>query len=147
MRLILTIVITLILLLPLVRCTAAEELESGEQAVIDQLNKERAKRKLPQLEVDQELVEGCRVWSNTLRTSKPRVARVGIFGYRTTRIWHASSAERKGCAECVAFNNRLDRDAYRQWLNSDGHRAIMLKRNIKHIGVGRSAGYWTLRVK
>jgi uncharacterized protein YkwD len=126
---------------------AAQQLESGEQAVIDQLNKERAARKLPQLEVDHELVEGCRIWSNTLRASKPRIVRSGFFGYRATRIWHASSTERDGCAECVAFNNRLENNAYRQWLNSDGHRAIMLKRNIKCIGVGRSAGFWTLRVK
>ncbi|MDR2170564.1 MAG: CAP domain-containing protein [Planctomycetaceae bacterium] len=122
------------------------ELETGEREVIVKLNATRVKAGLCKLEVDDELVQDCRRWSDTLRSSKPRVVR-GFFVYSVTRIWHASASERKGCAECVAFNNNISRNAFNQWRNSPPHWNVMMKRNINRIGVGRSGGYWTLRVR
>jgi uncharacterized protein YkwD len=124
----------------------ADELDSGELEVVNKLNKARAKAGLSSLEIDLELTKDCRRWSHVLRTSKPRRVR-GVFYSSTTRIWHASAKERNGHPECVAYNPDESKNAFSQWRNSPPHWSIMTKRNIKKIGVGRSGGYWTLRVK
>jgi uncharacterized protein YkwD len=126
---------------------AFADLDSGELHVVNELNKARAKAGLCSLEIDKELVQDCRRWSNTLRTSSPKRVRGRGHYYYTARIWHASATERKGNAECVAFNPDESKNAFRQWRNSPPHWGVMMSRNIKKIGVGRSGGYWTLRVK
>jgi uncharacterized protein YkwD len=119
--------------------------DADERAVVDKLNAARAAVGLCPLEIDTACVEGCRRWSHNLRTSKPRVVR-GFFSYSVTRIWHASAKERNGYAECVAYNPSVHKDAFQQWRNSPPHWNVMMKRRINRIGVGRSGGYWTLRV-
>ncbi|MDR1484489.1 MAG: CAP domain-containing protein [Planctomycetaceae bacterium] len=101
------------------------------------------------LEVDIELTKECRCWSDTLRTHGPRrVPKFFIFGiWQRQRIWHASARERNGHLECVAYNPDENKNAFNQWRKSPPHWSIMTKRNIKKIGVGRSGGYWTLRVR
>jgi uncharacterized protein YkwD len=119
--------------------------DACERAVVDKLNVARTSAGLCQLEIDNACVEGCRRWSNKLRNSKPRVKR-GFFMSRVQRIWHASAKERNGYAECVAYNPSVNKDAFQQWRNSPPHWNVMMKRKINRIGVGRSGGYWTLRV-
>ena len=88
-----------------------------EQNIIHYTNFERKRHGLPPLEVDVELVKSARkhcAWMT-----------------RNRSLQHARSV----VAENIAMGQRTSKDVVRSWMNSSGHRANILNRRHRRIGV------------
>ena len=88
-----------------------------EQNIIHYTNAERKRYGLAPLEVDAELLESARkhcAWMT-----------------RRRRLQHA----RRAVAENIAMGQRTSKDVVRAWMNSSGHRANILNRSHRRIGV------------
>ena len=89
-----------------------------EREIIAQTNAERAKYGLPPLEADQKLVESARqqaYWMTNNRT-----------------LTHTSQA----VGENIAMGQRTTAEAVRDWMNSSGHRANILRSSYTKMGAG-----------
>ena len=95
--------------------------------VIELVNRARAQAGLPALIADEKLCGGCDSHSALMRS----------YGFG-----HGHS----GGLECIAYGVSTPEAVVRLWLNSSGHRAILLARG-RLIGVGFSGTFWTLRVR
>jgi uncharacterized protein YkwD len=88
-----------------------------EQGIVQRTNEERARHGLPALQVDHTLVQSAR--KHTLWMTRSRNMR------------HTSAP----VAENIAMGQRDSREAVRSWMNSSGHRANILNRGYRKIGV------------
>jgi uncharacterized protein YkwD len=109
---------------------AAFTLHPVEQSVIAQTNAERARHGLPPLAVDQRLVQSAR--AHTAWMSRAR------------RLQHTS----RPVAENVAMGQQTAMEAVRSWMSSSGHRANILSRGHRRIGVSAYSApdgtvFWT----
>lgn len=104
------------------------ELKPFCQQVIELVNQARARYGLPALIADTGLSNGCANHSRYMAS----------YGFG-----HAYNA---GAMECIAMGVRTPEAVVNMWLNSSGHRAILLGSG-RIIGVGFSGVYWTLRVR
>jgi uncharacterized protein YkwD len=96
---------------------AAFTLHPVEQNVIAQTNAERARHGLPPLAVDQRLVQSARAHTAWMT--------------RTRRLQHTS----RPVAENIAMGQQTAMEAVRSWMSSSGHRANILSRGHRRIGV------------
>ena len=103
------------------------ELKPFCQQVIELVNQARAQAGLPAFAADTIISNGCESHSRYMRS----------YGFG-----HAYGAG----LECIAYGVATPQAVVRLWLNSSGHRAILLGRGSK-IGVGFSGTFWTLRVR
>ena len=99
------------------------------QRVAELINAQRAALGLPALELDTSLCVGCDRHSSWMASGG---------GFR-----HAYYS---GGRECIAYGVRSPEAVVSLWLNSSGHRAIILGGG-RILGVGCSGNYWTLRVR
>ncbi|OHB83481.1 MAG: hypothetical protein A2V98_05165 [Planctomycetes bacterium RBG_16_64_12] len=93
------------------------ELISIERNVILHTNAERKRHRLPPLEVDPDLVKSARShcsWMTRRRT-----------------LQHTGRA----VAENIAMGQRSSKDVVEDWMGSSGHRANILNRSYRRIGV------------
>lgn len=105
------------------------ELAQVEQNIVTYTNAERKRYGLPPLEIAPDLVASARAhcaWMTRNRT-----------------LQHT----RKAVAENIAMGQRNSREAVRDWMGSSGHRANILNRSHRRIGVAayRTEGgtiYW-----
>lgn len=97
--------------------------------VAEIVNAQRAALGLAPLQLDENLCSGCDRHSAWMASGG---------GFQ-----HAYYA---GARECIAYGVRSPEAVVNLWLNSSGHRAIILGGG-KAIGVGCSGNYWTLRVR
>ena len=97
--------------------------------VAELINAQRAANGLPALHLDLSLCAGCDRHSSWMRSGG---------GFQ-----HAYYA---GARECIAYGVRTPEAVVGMWLNSSGHRAIILGGG-KTLGVGCSGSFWTLRVR
>jgi uncharacterized protein YkwD len=109
---------------------ASFKLHAVEEKVIQQTNAERARHGLPPLAVDQRLVQSARAHTAWMT--------------RARRLQHNSRA----MAENIAMGQPTALEAVRSWMSSSGHRANILNRSYRRIGVsGYTAPdgtvYWT----
>lgn len=96
--------------------------------VIELVNQTRQQAGLTPFAADASLSDGCDRHSRYMRTNGFGHA-YGIGGY-----------------ECIAHGVATPEAVVRLWLNSSGHRAILMGRGTR-IGVGFSGTFWTLRVR
>lgn len=96
---------------------ATNALHPVEQKIIDQTNAQRARHGLPPLVVDQRLVQSARA-HNAWMTSR-------------RRLQHTS----RPVAENIAMGQTTAEEAVGSWMRSAGHRANILNRNHRRIGV------------
>jgi uncharacterized protein YkwD len=94
------------------------ELLPIEANVISYTNAERAKYKLPPLEVDKELMQSARDHCSWMTWNR-------IFSHT-----------RRAVAENIAMGQPQSSEVVRAWMNSSGHRANILNPNNRKIGVG-----------
>ena len=97
--------------------------------VAEIVNAQRAALGLAPLQLDENLCSGCDRHSAWMASGG---------GFQ-----HAYYA---GARECIAYGVRSPEAVVNLWLNSSGHRAIILGGG-KTLGVGCSGNYWTLRVR
>lgn len=100
-----------------------------ERNIIHYTNHERSKRGLPPLEVDMKLMQSARKHTAWMT--------------RRQSLVHTSGP----VAENIAMGQRNSREAVGDWMNSSGHRANILGRTYRRIGVAayRAANgriYW-----
>jgi uncharacterized protein YkwD len=109
---------------------ASFALHPVEQQVIDQTNAERARYGLPPLMADQQLIQSARAH--------------GTWMARSRRMQHTS----RPVAENIAMGQNSASEAVRSWMSSSGHRANILSRGHRRIGVSAYTSsngtvYWT----
>jgi uncharacterized protein YkwD len=92
-------------------------LHQVEQRVVEQTNAERARHGLPPLVIDQRLVQSARAHTAWMT--------------RTRRLQHTS----RPVAENIAMGQQSAQEAVRSWMSSSGHRANILSRGHRRIGV------------
>ena len=109
------------------KTVTAVTLKPFASRVIELVNQARAQAGLPALIADETLCGGCDSHSTFMRS----------YGFG-----HGNS----GGLECIAYGVSSPEAVVRLWLNSSGHRAILLGRGSK-IGAGYSGTFWTLRVR
>jgi len=107
-------------------------LNPTEQAMVDNINTSRKAVGLNELVIEETIQEGTRkhaLWMATRRS-----------------MTHAS-----GWCENIAVGQRTCAEVHRVWMNSSGHRANILRRNVTTVGVGayvvNGRIYWCMRVK
>jgi uncharacterized protein YkwD len=96
---------------------AAFKLHAVEERVIEQTNAQRARHGLPPLIVDQRLVQSARAHTAWMTRSR--------------RLRHTS----RPVAENIAMGQQSAQEAVRSWMSSSGHRANILSRGHRRIGV------------
>lgn len=106
----------------------AQEIKPFCLRVIELVNAHRKALGLPALQVDSTLCSGCDSHSAWMTRN----------GFQ-----HAYGI---GGRECIAMGVRTPEAVVNMWLNSSGHRAIILGSG-RIVGVGCSGSYWTLRVR
>jgi uncharacterized protein YkwD len=95
----------------------AFKLHPVEENVVEQTNAMRARHGLPPLTVDRRLVQSARAHTAWMTRSR--------------RLRHTSQP----VAENIAMGQQSAQEAVRSWMSSSGHRANILSRNHRRIGV------------
>lgn len=108
--------------------TQAVELSKAEENVIARTNAERAKRGLPPLKADASLMKSA-------RNHATKMTRIGL--QHTTQP----------VAENIAEGQNSSSQVVNDWMHSSGHRANILNRGHRKIGVAKKVGrngrcYW-----
>ncbi|MCA1029938.1 SafA/ExsA family spore coat assembly protein [Bacillus timonensis] len=124
-----------------------DNIKSIENQVIQLTNQERAKNGLPTLKADWQLSRVARYKSNDMRDKNYFSHTSPTYGSPFTMMKNFGISYRTA-AENIAAGQRTPQEVVNSWMNSPGHRANILKKDITHIGVGYSQGgsyghYWT----
>ena len=99
-----------------------------ERAVVDLVNRERTRRGLRPLKVNEKMMADARGWSATQASRR--------------RMFHS----RMGYGENVAVGQPTPQAVMVAWMNSPGHRRNILNPSYSTIGVGQvgnGSPYWT----
>lgn len=109
-------------------------LDRGERAVIRAINRARASHGLRRLLTGRRLARAADAHSrNMLRAN---VFAHGAFSQRVRRY-----VRYRSIGETIAMTSRCSaRAVVRMWLRSPGHRAVLLSRRFRRVGVGRRLG-------
>src|SRR5215218_5427136 len=109
-------------------------LDRGERAVVRAINRARASHGLRRLYADRRLARAADVHSRSM-------LRADYFahGAFSERVRRYVGFRRIG--ETIAMRTRCSaRGFVRMWLNSPPHRAVLLSRGFRRVGVGRRKG-------
>jgi uncharacterized protein YkwD len=112
---------------------AAQAAASAEDQMVAKINSYRAKHGLPGVRKSKSLTRSSERYSW-------KMMRNGYFGH-AGRIQASSSYRRLG--EILAYTSGVrprTGDAFRMWLNSGGHRAVIMDRGFRYVGVGAASG-------
>jgi uncharacterized protein YkwD len=113
---------------------AGPRLDSGERAIVRAINRARAAHGLRALRANRRLARAADVHSRSMLRSDSFSH--GAFSARVRRY---VSFRRIG--ETIAMRTRCSaRGFVRMWLNSPPHRAVLLSRSFRRVGVGRRVG-------
>ena len=93
------------------------QLHAVEQLLIEETNARRAQYGLPQLELDEQLMRSARQHGQWMASNRS--------------LQHT----RMPVAENIAYGQRSAAEALRSWMNSSGHRANILARGHRRLGV------------
>lgn len=129
-RMLVLCTLALCLLAPAAPAAAAT---SAEDQMLAKINSYRAKHGLVQLRKSKSLTRSAERYSW-------KQMRGGYFGH-ASRIQASSSYERLG--EILAWSSGTRarvRETFRMWLNSSGHRAVIMDRGFRYVGAGRASG-------
>lgn len=128
------------------RLSADDGLSADERQLIERVNAERAKADLPPLKTNARLMTAARDHSANMARKKELAHDLDGKGpgERLEGVGYSHS----GCGENCAAGQRTPAEAMACWLDSPGHRANLLGKSYREIGVGiaRSADgtvYWT----
>ena len=114
-------------------------LNSGQQRMVDLVNRDRGANGRAALAVDDELVAKAQAWAE-------KMARDGRLSHSNLRDGVTSCW--RSLSENVAVSSSVD-GLHRAWMASSGHRANILAPSSTHIGVGvvrQGDRYWGVQV-
>jgi uncharacterized YkwD family protein/spore coat assembly protein SafA len=124
-----------------------DNVKSIENEVVRLTNQQRAKYGLPALQIDWQLARVARYKSVDMRDKNYFSHNSPTYGSPFTMMKNFGISYRTA-AENIAAGQRTPQEVVNAWMNSPGHRANILKRDVTHIGVGYARGgsyghYWT----
>ena len=111
--------------------------------LLNTINQERVKRKLPALQVKSELVCAATKHSKDIGTRRT-CTHTGKDGSSATQRLAACGLKASAWGEIVACGQSTPRAAVDAWINSPSHNAIMFSKNYKYFGDGMTNNYWTV---
>jgi uncharacterized protein YkwD len=121
---------------------AAEDLtiSEAEQRLVSLLNADRTSRGLVAVQVDSRLMEIARARSVDMAT-KHYFSHTQPDGRNVFNILNGAAIKWYNAGEIIAWNNYptlelATANANTQWMNSPGHRAIVLSTSMNYVGVG-----------
>jgi uncharacterized protein YkwD len=108
--------------------------DRGERSVVRAINKARASHRLSRLHTTHRLARAADVHTRNMLGAD--FFSHGAFAQRVRRY---ASFRRIG--ETIAMTSRCSaRLVVRMWLDSPGHRAVLLSRSYRRVGIGRRTG-------
>lgn len=118
---------------------------SAVKKVADLVNQERAKAGLAPLEVKVNLQAAAQVRAKEIEKS---FSHTRPNGSSFSSVLAENGVDYRGSGENIAWGQRSPEEVMNGWMNSEGHRANILNKNFKYIGVGyhvnsNGTGYWT----
>lgn len=131
--------------------TSKPEIETPEQGtlsyaeqVVKLVNEERAKAGLPALNVMTDLTAAANVRAVEIKQSFSHTRPNGTSFSTAIKEQGVSF---RGSGENIAWGQKTPQQVMNGWMNSDGHRANILNKNFKNIGVGyyqdeKGTNYW-----
>ena len=126
--------LTILCVLPPAGASAAARNDRTEASIVRSMNKIRAAYHLPRLRTNAALARAADVHSADMLHSGTLTH--GAFSQRVRRY-----VRKRHIGENLAWMSRCKAHAIVQmWMNSAGHRAIMLSRGFRRVGVARRAG-------
>ncbi len=109
-------------------------IDRGERTVIRAINRARSSYGLHRLLANRRLAHAAD--AHTRNMLRSNFFSHGAFSRRVHRYVHF-----RRIGETIAMTSRCSaRTAVRMWLNSPGHRAVLLSRRFRRVGVGRRLG-------
>jgi uncharacterized protein YkwD len=128
------------------------QISTAEKYALDRANAERTRRGLVPLRWDQRVADIARERSAYMAATG-RFSHAHSGGNDAFDLLTRDDIRWYGAAEIIAWNTTSNANdsaagAVRQWMNSSGHRAILLSSNLNYMGFGLSIGpdgkrYWT----
>jgi len=113
---------------------AGPRIDRGERTVIRAINRARASYGLRRLRANRRLARAADAHSRTMLRAD--FFAHGSFAQRVRRYVRLRSI-----GETIAMTSRCrPRTVVRMWLNSPGHRAVLLSGRYRRVGVGRRLG-------
>ena len=112
---------------------AAPAAASAEDQMLAKINSYRAKHGLPGVRKSKSLNRSAERYSWKMMSS-------GYFGH-ANRIQASSKYRRLG--EILAYTSGTrprTSEAFRMWLNSPGHKAVIMDRSFRYVGAGAASG-------
>jgi len=121
-----------------------KEQATVEQEVVKLVNAERAKAGLPALQEDWELSRVAKYKSQDMQDKNYFDHTSPTYGTPFTMMKNFGITY-KSAGENIAKGQRSAQEVVTAWMNSEGHRANILKKSYTHIGVGyvQEGNYWT----
>lgn len=121
----------------------AEALSYAEQ-VVALVNAERAKAGLSALEMNEDITAAANVRAKEI---KQKFAHTRPDGSSFSSALKEQGASFRGSGENIAWGQKSPEQVMNGWMDSDGHRANILNKNYKNIGVGyyqdeNGVNYW-----
>ncbi|MFO0822058.1 MAG: CAP domain-containing protein [Gemmataceae bacterium] len=121
------------------------KLSKDEQGVIDLTNAERKKADLPPLKADPLLMEAAR--SHAANMAKQNMLAHELDGKQPADRVKSTGYKYGYVGENVAWNQKTPAQVLESWMNSEGHKANILKKEYTEIGVAvakneKGEPYW-----
>ena len=124
----------------------SQEVQRLRQEVLDLVNAERISRGLSALELDDAMCKAAQLRAEEITES---FSHTRPNGTKCFTALNEAGIYYNSCGENIAEGYSTAADVMAGWMNSDGHRANILGRSFKKIGIGvaiTSSGYkyyWT----
>ena len=118
------------------------QLSDEELAAVEETNKQRAAHRLPPLQLDVKLALAARDHSADM-------VKHGFFDHTSPIVGKSKPSDRAkrfgtlAAGENIQEGAQTGADAVTAWMNSEGHRANILKPDYRRVGVGRHEDHWT----
>lgn len=120
-----------------------ETLSYAEQ-VVKLVNEERAKAGLSALKIDADITDAANVRAKEI---VQKFSHTRPNGSSFSSVLKEQGVSFRGSGENIAWGQKSPEEVMKGWMNSDGHRANILNKNYKNIGVGyyqneKGVNYW-----
>jgi uncharacterized protein YkwD len=99
--------------------------------VLKLINEERKKHDLPALRLETKMDEQAQHWADHL--------------HKSGKLQHGGFKGDRG--QCIAEGQPTPEAVVKAWLSDAGHRKILLGKDYRELGVGRSGKYWVTDFK
>ncbi|MBR1691852.1 MAG: hypothetical protein IJ711_03635 [Lachnospiraceae bacterium] len=113
--------------------------------IVELVNAERAKQGLSPVTLDSQITQAAQIRANEIITS---FSHTRPNGSSFASVLKEAGISYRGCGENIAWGQKSPEAVMEAWMNSEGHRANILNKNYKYIGVGyvqsgNGTKYWS----